>query len=75
MTKKPLTRWPTSRDYERTPHPPGGRCMPNRCYCGQCASYVPLSSTRDIAADFFKADKRMADSWANRDGDTWIDKV
>lgn len=72
---KPLIKWPVGDNYERLPHPPGGRCMPTRCYCGACASYVPLSATRDIAADYFKPDQRVADSWANRTEDTWIDKV
>jgi hypothetical protein len=29
----------------KLPHPPGGRCMPNRCYCRCCPSYVPLPAT------------------------------
>lgn len=62
------------------PHPPGGRCMPNRCYCGGCPGYVPIR--RDAAAvraavdDLLKKGNSAAHakSWADRDEPTWLDK-
>ena len=55
-----------------------GYCAPLRCYCGHetCHAFaswtpLPVSNVTPIA----KATAAHADSWANREESTWIDKM
>lgn len=65
-------------DLEILPHPPGGRCMPNRCYCRGCPSYIPIvrdkQETAALAADLTKNNAKHARSWADRNEATWMEK-
>ena len=57
---------------------PSRYCAPLRCYCGHetCHAFaswtpLPVSNVTPIA----KATAAHADSWANREESTWIDKM
>jgi hypothetical protein len=30
------------------PEPPAGSCAPDRCYCGTCPAYEPMTAVREI---------------------------
>lgn len=76
MTERKLIRFPESKETPLTGHPPGGRCMPLRCYCRECPHYVPLARVVDVPDAVLKANNtRQAASWADREEDTWLDKL
>jgi hypothetical protein len=51
---------------------PGRYCLAV-CYCGQCAHYKPMLRVNPVPV-LPKADKRQAETWAEREEATWIDK-
>lgn len=73
-----LIKFPPYKGYKLEGHPPGGRCMPNRCYCQRCPGYVPIDRSRaeveSLAADLTKNNAKHASSWADRKETTWMEK-
>lgn len=54
-----------------------GSCARYRCYCGhqECWAFDSYYKPEAIAAPVVrKADKRMAQSWADREEPTWLDR-
>jgi hypothetical protein len=57
-----------------------GYCAPLRCYCGDetCPafeSYIPRDQLPDHQPDAAPKRRKQAESWANREGETWIDRT
>jgi hypothetical protein len=54
-----------------------GSCARYRCYCGhqQCWAFDSYYKPETVSAPAVrKADKRMAQSWAEREEPTWLDR-
>ena len=57
---------------------PGGWCAPHRCYCGhkQCPAYASYISRDQIKATTAKTNATQhAQSWAQREEATWLDRL
>jgi hypothetical protein len=59
------------------PTGPGRYCMPppGTCYCGGCAHWRPLVPIDYSRIEGATANAQHAQSWANREGGTWIDDL
>ena len=66
---------PTCAADER--YAPGTYCAPARCYCGhpECHAYPSWTPIRHLAAVPDVPVTRCSTAWAEREDDTWIDRM